>query len=106
MHVRRVGHGHPGDEAALVAGEVGPDEAAEQLRRIKRHPRNYSPWAVSLASSFLAAAVAVTLPIALAAKVDKPVVVGVVDDVRQRDLSGLPEPEVLLTFRQVENRPQ
>ena len=50
-------------------------------------------------------AIGVTLPIALAAKRDKPVVVGVVDDVRQRDLTGQPEPEVLLTFRQVENRP-
>ena len=50
-------------------------------------------------------AIGVTLPIALAAKRDKPVVIGVVDDVRQRDLTGQAEPEVLLTFRQVENRP-
>jgi len=50
-------------------------------------------------------AIGVTLPIALADKRDKPVVIGVVDDVRQRDLTGQPEPEVLVTFRQIENRP-
>jgi uncharacterized membrane protein YjjP (DUF1212 family)/uncharacterized membrane protein YjjB (DUF3815 family) len=47
--------------AALVAGEVTPDEAAARLRRIKRHPRNFSPWAVSLASALLASAVAVMI---------------------------------------------
>jgi uncharacterized membrane protein YjjP (DUF1212 family)/uncharacterized membrane protein YjjB (DUF3815 family) len=47
--------------AALVAGEVTPDEAAEQLRAIKRHRRNYPVWAVSVASAMLASAVAVMI---------------------------------------------
>lgn len=46
---------------ALVAGDVTPEEAAVRLREIKRHPRNFPVWAVSLASALLAAAVAVMI---------------------------------------------
>ncbi len=46
---------------ALVAGEVTPDEAAERLRSIKRHPRNFPSWATSVASALLASAVAVMI---------------------------------------------
>jgi len=47
--------------AALVAGEVTTDEAAQQLRAIKKHRRTYPLWAVQLASALLAAAVAVMI---------------------------------------------
>jgi uncharacterized membrane protein YjjP (DUF1212 family)/uncharacterized membrane protein YjjB (DUF3815 family) len=64
--------------AALVAGDVTPDEAAEQLRAIKRHPRNYPVWAVSVASAMLASAVAVMIGASLlAATVTIVVVLGV-----------------------------
>lgn len=78
--------------AALVAGEVTPDEAAERLRRIKRHPRNYSLWAVSLASSLLAAAVAVMIGAsAFAALVTVGVVLVVTGVNRLHSRIGLPE---------------
>jgi putative ABC transport system permease protein len=50
-------------------------------------------------------AIGVSLPIGLAENRRDAVVVGVVEDVRQRNVTGAAEPEVLLTFRQVENRP-
>ncbi len=64
--------------AALVAGEVTPAEAAERLRTIKRHPRNYPAWMVSVASALLASAVAVMIGASpLAAAVTVVVVLGV-----------------------------
>jgi uncharacterized membrane protein YjjP (DUF1212 family)/uncharacterized membrane protein YjjB (DUF3815 family) len=47
--------------AALVAGEVTADEAADRLRAIKRHERNYPVWMTSVASALLASAVAVMI---------------------------------------------
>jgi uncharacterized membrane protein YjjP (DUF1212 family)/uncharacterized membrane protein YjjB (DUF3815 family) len=45
----------------LVAGQVTPDQAADRLRAIERHPRNFPSWATSWASALLAAAVAVMI---------------------------------------------
>ncbi len=52
--------------AALAAGEITADEAADRLRMIKRHERNYPVWATSLASALLASAVAVMIGASLA----------------------------------------
>jgi uncharacterized membrane protein YjjP (DUF1212 family)/uncharacterized membrane protein YjjB (DUF3815 family) len=46
---------------ALTAGDLDVKGAADRLREIKRHPRNFSVWVVSVASAFLAAAVAVMI---------------------------------------------
>jgi uncharacterized membrane protein YjjP (DUF1212 family)/uncharacterized membrane protein YjjB (DUF3815 family) len=46
---------------ALTAGDLDVKGAAERLREIKRHPRNFSVWVVSVASALLAAAVAVMI---------------------------------------------
>ncbi len=46
---------------ALTAGDLDVKGAAERLREIKRHPRNFSVWAVSVASALLASAVAVMI---------------------------------------------
>ena len=78
--------------ASLVAGEVTPVEAADRLREIKRHPRNYSVAAVSVASAFLAAAVAVMIGAsAFAALVTVGVVLVVAGVNRLHARIGLPE---------------
>jgi uncharacterized membrane protein YjjP (DUF1212 family)/uncharacterized membrane protein YjjB (DUF3815 family) len=46
---------------ALTAGDLDVKGAADRLREIKRHPRNFSVWVVSVASALLAAAVAVMI---------------------------------------------
>ena len=45
----------------LVAGRIDLDEATTQLRRIRRHPRFWPRWAITLAYGLLAASVALKL---------------------------------------------
>ncbi len=78
--------------AALVAGEVTADEAADRLREIKRAPRIYSVAAVSVASALLASAVAVMIgATAFAALVTVGVVLVVTGVNRLHARIGLPE---------------
>ena len=46
---------------SLVAGEVTVEEAAERLRAVARHRRNYPAWAVTVGNAFLASGVAVLI---------------------------------------------
>ncbi|GIL36770.1 threonine/serine exporter ThrE family protein [Phycicoccus sp. DTK01] len=77
---------------SLVAGEVTPDEASDRLRQIKRTPRTYPKWAISLANAVLASAVAVVIGAsALAALATIGVVLAVAGIARLHARVDLPE---------------
>ncbi|WP_377645011.1 threonine/serine exporter ThrE family protein [Oryzobacter terrae] len=76
----------------LTAGEIEPSVAAERLRSIKRHPRNFPAWAVSAANAVLASAVAVMIGASPLAAVATVAVVLVVTGVsRLHNRIDLPE---------------
>ena len=77
---------------ALTEGSLGVEAAASRLREIKRHPRSFPAWAVSLASAFLASAVAVMIGAsALAATATVLVVLAVTGVNRLHGRIALPE---------------
>ena len=77
---------------ALVAGHLDPTAAAVRLREIKRQRRNFPVWAVSVASAFLASAVAVMIGAsAVAAVVTVVVVLAVTGVNRLHGRLALPE---------------
>lgn len=76
----------------LTAGDIEPAAAAERLRTIKRHPRNFPAWAVSAANAVLASAVAVMIGASALAAVATVAVVLVVTGVsRLHGRIDLPE---------------
>ena len=77
---------------SLAAREVDVEEASARLREIKRHPRNFPVWAVSVASALLASAVAVMIGAsALAAVATVLVVLAVAGVNRLHGRLALPE---------------
>ena len=77
---------------ALTAGDLDAKAADARLREIKRHPRNFPVWAVSLASALLASAVAVMIGAsALAALATVLVVLAVTGVNRLHSRIALPE---------------
>ncbi len=77
---------------SLVAGEVSTEEAADRLRQVERHPRNYPKWATSASNAVLASAVAVVIGAsAVAALLTIGVVLGVAAIGRLHAKLDLPE---------------
>lgn len=77
---------------SLVAEEVTVAEAADRLKHVERHHRNYPVWAIALANAFLASAVAVLIGAgALAAAVTLVVVLAVQAIARSHARVELPE---------------
>ncbi|HSO63807.1 MAG TPA: threonine/serine exporter family protein [Ornithinibacter sp.] len=77
---------------ALTGGDLDVEGAAARLREIKRHPRNFPVWAVSVASAFLASAVAVMIGASALAAVATVLVVLAVSGVsRLHSRIALPE---------------
>ncbi len=77
---------------SLVDGDITTDEAAVRLREIKRHPRNFPDWALSIANAMLASAVAVIIGAgAVAAAVTVVVVLAVGGISRAHAKVDLPE---------------